>query len=455
MSTLKFTNPDHWQRIEDHLAGAEGERFAFAFTRPLPAGRNGPVLEVTDIALVSDEDTRHDDTGWYIGDHAIDRIHNQAVITGVGLAEFHNHRLGPPRFSPTDERGLEPTAAYVLDLLPDHCYVTAVWASGRVHAEWWGAAAPTTTDHEDQATKLRRGLFDTVIVLGAQLQVLNADAAGTAQDRARFDRQLPLLTATGQATIAALRVAVIGAGGTGSHILTQLAHLGFRRVSVLDDDVVEISNLNRLVTAEAADLGIAKTTVARRRMRGIDPAITVAEYPGITVAGEHPELHDVDLLIGCLDHDGPRQRLNQIAIDTRTPYLDMATGVDSTGTPPVLGGRAALILPDGPCMQCLGELDPAEVTRWAKPAAQQQLDRRHGYGTTTTNPAVVHLNALTVSAAISELIAWITGSRHPAHWLDIDLVGAGSVPGTQIAPRKLPNRADGCIACDTDARHAG
>ena len=87
----------------------------------------------------------------------------------------------------------------------------------------------------------------------------------------------------------------------------------------------------------------------------------------------------------------------------------------------MIGGRAALILPDGPCLQCLGELDPAEVARWAKPANQQQLDRERGYGTGTFNPAVVHLNALTVSAALGELVAWITGTRPPARWLDIDL----------------------------------
>src|SRR4051794_41164663 len=115
MSTLKFTKPQHWQRIDDHLAAAAGERFAFAFTTPLTSSTStagGPVLEVVDIALLADDEVEHDHTGWYVADHALDRIHNQAVRTGTGLAEFHNHRKGPPRFSPTDERGLVPTANY-------------------------------------------------------------------------------------------------------------------------------------------------------------------------------------------------------------------------------------------------------------------------------------------------------------------------------------------------------
>ena len=110
--------------------------------------------------------------------------------------------------------------------------------------------------------------------------------------------------------------------GTGSHISLALAYLGFRDFVILDDDLVDTTNLNRLVTADQADLQSPKTIVARRRMRAIDPRIKVRTLPGLTPAGVHPELNDVDLIIGCVDHDGPRHRLNQIAIDTRTPLLD-------------------------------------------------------------------------------------------------------------------------------------
>ena len=325
------------------------------------------MLEVVDIALVADADIEHDETGWYLRDGALDRVHNQAITTGTGLVEFHNHRLGAPGFSPTDERGLEPMASYVLDLLPGRPYVAAVWADGQLHAEWWRT--------EPEATTLR-GRLDTVTVLGDHLRVLNAPAV---RDE-RFDRQLPLLGKSGQAAVAALRVAVVGAGGTGSHVVIQLAYLGFRSLIVLDDDQVDTSNLNRLVTAEPADLSIAKTIVARRRARSIDPRITLTPLPGITVDGERPELHDVDLIIGCVDHDGPRQKLNQIAVDPRTPYLDIATGVDEITSPPVVGGRVGLTLPGEPCLMCLDELDPAEISRWAKSAEQQRLDREHGYG---------------------------------------------------------------------------
>lgn len=112
-------------------------------------------------------------------------------------------------------------------------------------------------------------------------------------------------------------------------------------------------------------------------------------------------------------------------------------------------------MPGKACLQCLGELDPAEVARWAKPADQQRLDRLHGYGTGTANPSVVHLNALTVSVAMAELLAWISGSRPPALWVDVDLTGGTTQPGVRVAPRVLPGRDVTCLACGRPAAATG
>lgn len=434
MSTLKFTDSTHWNRIEGHLARARGERFAFAFTRTLHTGSTGPVLDVADIALIADEDVEHDDSGWYLSNSALDRVHNQALASGTGLAEFHNHRHGPPQFSRTDETALAPMAEYALELLPAFPYVAAVWADGSVHAEWWRPGGDGSTEHRP---------FDTVTAIGDQLRVLNA---ATVRNE-RLARQAPLLGVAGQASAAAMRIAVVGAGGTGSQMALNLAYLGFGHVLLLDDDVVETTNLNRLITADLADIGIAKTAVARRRMRSIDPRIDVTALPGITVTGDHPELRDVDLIVGCVDNDGPRQRINQIAIDSRTPYLDIATGVDDSTTLPAVGGRVVLVLPGDPCLTCWNELDSAEVSRWAKSGEQQDVDRQHGYGTGTANPSVVHLNGLAVCSALNEIVAWIAGARPPARWLDIDLTGSAPHPGTQIGPRRLTARDSGCISC--------
>ena len=438
MASLKFTQPSLWDAIEAHLAGARGERFAFALTQQLTNGSGEPVLEVVGVELIGEHEVGKDTSGWSIAESALDRVHNAAITDRCGLVEFHNHTLGPPGFSHTDEQGLAPMADYVTGLLPNQPYGAGVYSAGRVHVEYWRRSS----------SGLDRALFDSVVVMGDHLRLLNAPAGRYV---GRLVRQASYLGEWGSATLAHLRVAVVGAGGTGSHAALVLAHLGVGKVLVFDDDQVEENNMNRLVTAGFADIGAPKNLVARRRIREIDHSVRVTALPALHQGSTSAELEDVDLIIGCVDHDGPRDLLNQLAVETATPYIDVATGIDLTAFPPVVGGRVVVVRPDGPCLHCLGELDPAEIGRWAKTPEQDALDRAHGYGTPEGNPAVVHLNGIAVNAAFGELVAWVAGHRPPAQYLDIDFSGAlarsDAPPGCRVTPRRLTLPADGCFAC--------
>lgn len=441
MSTLRFNNSAHWHAIETHLAEDSLERFAFALTRTVSNALEGPVLEVEGVELMQDDEIEHDHTGSTILGAALDRVHNRAVTQQQGLVEFHNHALGPARFSPTDETGLEPMAEYIIDLLDGRPYGAAVRANGTLHAEWF-----RPEDHG-----IERGTFRSVTVVDERLRLLNARPL----EEARFHRQVPILGQSGQASLRQLRIAVIGEGGTGSHAVSLLAYLGIRDFLLLDDDVIDTTSLNRVVTADPADIDAPKTLVARRRVLTLDSDATVRAHGGLTPRGDHRELCETDLLVGCVDSDGPRHLLNELAVDSGVPYLDIGTGVDPETDPPSTGARVAFVLPGRPCLTCTEELDPLEVARWYKPVEQQDLDRAHGYGTNEAAPSVVYLNGLAVNAAITELVAWITGTRSPASRLDIDVDGDTAVPGIRVAPTNDMTRRPGCIDCSWKAPSDG
>ena len=433
MSALRFTDQRHWAEIESHLRKGPGERFAFAYARCLRSG-DDPILEVVGIELIPEHDTNCDRTGWTINDDALDRVHNKALASSLGLVEFHNHELGPPGFSMIDEAGLEPMARYVTAMLPGRPYGAGVYAEGRVHVERW----------TPKSDGLRRGRFRSVTVTGDEFRMLNPPQSTAA---GRLTRQSDVLGPHGVGTLAGLRVAIVGAGGTGSQAALTVGYLGVEDLVVLDDDIVEESNLNRLVTAGLADLEAPKTHAARRRLREIDPTLRIHPGAAVTPDGGPPELADVDIIFGCVDNDGPRDVLNQIAVDLAIPYIDIATGIFTDVSPPIIGGRVIVVTPGGACLHCLQELDATEVAKWAKTPAQQQADRRHGYGTTEANPAVVHLNGLAVNAAVAEFAAWIAGHRSPAQWLDIELNETDTVPGARITPRHTRGASRSCIAC--------
>jgi molybdopterin/thiamine biosynthesis adenylyltransferase len=100
------------------------------------------------------------------------------------------------------------------------------------------------------------------------------------EDAERYDRQLPYLAEFGderelQRRLARARVTVIGCGGLGTWALAALAGAGVRSLRIVDDDVVETSNLNRQILYSPADLGRPKVDAAAAWLRAFDGRIEV------------------------------------------------------------------------------------------------------------------------------------------------------------------------------------
>jgi bacteriocin biosynthesis cyclodehydratase domain-containing protein len=121
-------------------------------------------------------------------------------------------------------------------------------------------------------------------LLDAGLLIARTGAAPplAGEDAERFSRQLPYLAELGdeaelQRRLRAATVTVIGCGGVGTWAIAALAAAGVGRLVLVDDDVVNLSNLNRQVLYRRADVGSAKVAAAAAWVRGFDPAIDVAE----------------------------------------------------------------------------------------------------------------------------------------------------------------------------------
>jgi len=90
---------------------------------------------------------------------------------------------------------------------------------------------------------------------------------------------LPNVGLEGQEKLASARVLVIGAGGLGSPVLLYLAAAGIGTIGIVDDDVVDISNLQRQIIHRTEDVGSKKVDSARARLLALDPNIEVEVYP--------------------------------------------------------------------------------------------------------------------------------------------------------------------------------
>jgi adenylyltransferase/sulfurtransferase len=89
---------------------------------------------------------------------------------------------------------------------------------------------------------------------------------------------LPEVGEDGQAKLLRSSVLVIGAGGLGSPLLLYLAAAGVGRLGVVDDDVVDLSNLQRQVVHDTSNIGLAKTISAKARLAEINPEVQVVPH---------------------------------------------------------------------------------------------------------------------------------------------------------------------------------
>ncbi|MFZ6003084.1 MAG: HesA/MoeB/ThiF family protein [Actinomycetota bacterium] len=236
----------------------------------------------------------------------------------------------------------------------------------------------------------------------------------------RFDRNIRLFGAAGQDKIEATHVVLAGVGGLGSHVAQQLSYLGVRRFTLIDPDRVELTNLNRLIGAipEDAELSRPKVEVARRTILAVRPDAAVE---ATTDAIRSPETvglpDDADVVFGCLDDDLPRLSLTEACSRRALPYIDVASDAGEDEGFLWYGGRVVVSTDGRRCLSCCGELDQRALALASMTDEQRAADEAI-YGVNRSllgagGPAVVSVNGVVASLAVTEFLALVTGLREP------------------------------------------
>ena len=145
----------------------------------------------------------------------------------------------------------------------------------------------------------------------------------------RFARHivLPEIGGAGQVALASKHIAVIGLGGIGSPALQYLAGAGIGRFTLVDDDEVDVSNLQRQTIFTARDVGHGKATSARRWLANFDDALGVTISDSRITSDNVGELiADVDLVLDGTDNFATRLAVSDACVAERAPLLSAAVG---------------------------------------------------------------------------------------------------------------------------------
>ena len=165
----------------------------------------------------------------------------------------------------------------------------------------------------------------------------------------RYSRQLILkgFGAVAQQRLANARVLIVGAGGLGSPASMYLAAAGVGTLTLVDRDVVDITNLHRQLLYGTPDVGRSKMAVAQERLLAINPDVAVRVHDTRLTAHNAADLvagHDV--VVDATDNFPARYAINDACVRAGVPFV--------YGSVARFEGQVSIFAaPDGPCYRCL------------------------------------------------------------------------------------------------------
>ena len=167
-----------------------------------------------------------------------------------------------------------------------------------------------------------------------------------------------------QARLARTHVCVVGAGSVGSIVVEALARTGFEEVTIIDEDLVEEKNLDRLIYADRHCVGVLKVELAAARARRVATArkpVIRAVPLSIRTERAYRVAADADIIVCCVDNPEAREILNHIAYANCLPLIDGGVLVDSTERLLSAKWRVHLVGPDMRCLRCRGQYTTSDA----------------------------------------------------------------------------------------------
>lgn len=228
--------------------------------------------------------------------------------------------------------------------------------------------------------------------------------------RPDLDRQARVFGDRFNATLSQLRVVVVGAGGTGSPLAMMLARAGVGQLAVIDDDLVEATNLHRLHGVGRRDVGRPKAEAICDHLSGLGlEGAFVPVVANVLDARCRDALRAANVIFCATDDHAGRLMLNRFAYFYETPVIDLGLAVG----PQILGklrdmtGRVTLLYPGAPCLLCRGIVDPVkardeELRRSAPEEYARRREEGYVFGGGDPEPAFIAQTTSVAAMAMNE-----------------------------------------------------
>jgi hypothetical protein len=219
-----------------------------------------------------------------------------------------------------------------------------------------------------------------------------------------------------------MKVAVIGCSGTGSPVIEQLVRLGVGELVIVDPDIIEFKNLNRILNSTEKDAKLKRKKVdvlkEAAEKTGFNVKITAIDKDIYTDVSIIKKIAGCDFIFGCVDTIDARHLLNQIATFYLIPYIDIGVYLKSDGKGGVdyITGTIHYLKPGGSSLLSRSVYTSEEVRAVLMhkfdPDSYSELQKaKYIVDVNIDSPAVISVNMQLSSMAVNEFLSKIHGFR--------------------------------------------
>jgi hypothetical protein len=402
--SMTLTERDY-QSITEHLFTKSGvEQAAYLLCRPVITETECRLLVRSVIPVIDDDIEERDAVHMKIKSRSFLRAMKKAHLKGEAFCFLHSHPPNVNRHSVQDdqeEQKLFRTAYNRITTEGVHASLIFTDSEHPIGRVWF----------QDGTTIS----LDVIRIIGNRFRFYFQSADCDVQS-SFFDRQIQIFGQDIQALLGRLKIAVVGAGGTGSAVAEQLIRLGVGKLLIIDGDCFDPSNINRVYGSRIVDRGISKVKLVERLAAdiGLGTVIETVQKP-IFFESAFRHLRNCDVVFGCTDDEWGRSLLTRLAIYYFIPVFDIGVKIDSNRCIiQSIQGRVTTLIPSVACLYCRGRIKSdrvrAESLQFFNPeeAAHQ---RAEGYVPELEDPApaVVTFTSAVASSAVLELLHRLTG----------------------------------------------
>jgi len=442
---LRMTEAQH-SMLRSHLFPGDGNEAVALLICGRRNGDNRHAFVVQQVIPVAHHlcDRRPDRITWPTD--VIDQLITECFGRGRAIIKVHSHSENFRHFSSVDDNSDQALFASITSLLDDslpHGSVIMLPDGelfGRVLVE--GGRVEAT--------------LDSIMVVGADIRLWTKE--GNIDFHTGFS--LRHAQAFGKGTTALLRnlsIAVIGCSGTGSIVVEQLARLGVGRLVLIDPDVIEEKNLNRILnsTKEDARLLRPKVQVLASAIARLELGQEVVPIQANLLTPEVVRLvAECDFVFGCMDGVEGRHLLNRLATFYVLPYFDVGVRLDADGRGGIdrIAGAVHYLQPGKSSLLSRGVYSMARVEAEEMRRTNPEMYRRQikeGYlrGVDEDRPAVISVNMFFASLMVNDFLARLHPYRNTTN-------GAFAYIGGSLSEMQFYPEPEGEI-CPVLARHVG